>query len=159
MLTPLSADLFSVVNAGADIEQLLLLTINDLNDVPNAPRATNLTPRVPDDNTEFVRGIRILESLRERDATELAIGTTAERTERSARVYPDPLGGRDVIEAAKEGYVFRSDAGGRSRLLRRQKDLFLKVRPAYVRSPEMEEVARIFGLTPGLSRYRIKSEL
>src|SRR5262249_23951528 len=39
LLTPLSADLFSVVNAGANIEQLLLLTINDMNDVSNAPRA------------------------------------------------------------------------------------------------------------------------
>ena len=47
MLTPLSADLFSVVNAGANIEQLLLLTINDINDVPNAPRATTLTPQGP----------------------------------------------------------------------------------------------------------------
>ena len=50
LLTPLSADLFIVVNAGANIEQLLLLTINDINDVPNAPRATTLTPQVPDDN-------------------------------------------------------------------------------------------------------------
>ena len=37
LLTPLSADLFIVVNAGADLEQLLLMTINDINDVPNAP--------------------------------------------------------------------------------------------------------------------------
>ena len=44
-------------------------------------------------------------------------------------------------------------------LLKREKDLFLKIRPAYVHSPEMEEVARIFHLTPGLSKYRIKSEL
>ena len=49
LLTPLSADLFSVVNAGADIEQLLLLATNDINDVPNAPRATTLTPKVADD--------------------------------------------------------------------------------------------------------------
>jgi hypothetical protein len=159
LLTPLSADLFSVVNAGADIEQLLLLTINDMNDVPNAPRATNLTPRVPDDNTQFVRGIRILESLREREATELAVGTNEEREDTSDPIASDSLGGRDVIDAAREGYVFRSEVDGRARLLKRQRDLFLKIRPAYVRSPEMEEVARIFDLTPGLSRYRIKSEL
>lgn len=159
MLTPLSADLFSVVNAGANIEQLLLLTINDMNDVPNAPRATTLTPRVPDGNAEFVRGIRILAALRDREATELAIGTNEEREETSDPIPSNSVGGRDVIDAAKEGYVFRSDAAGRSRLLRRQKDLFLKIRAAYVHSPEMEEVARIFRLTPGLSRYRIDSEL
>ena len=56
LLTPLSADLFSVVNAGADIEQLLLMTLNDINDVPNAPRATILHPQVPDDNARFLRG-------------------------------------------------------------------------------------------------------
>jgi hypothetical protein len=44
LLTPLSSDLFIVVNAGASIDQLLLLTINDINDVPNAMRATTLTP-------------------------------------------------------------------------------------------------------------------
>src|SRR5271163_343784 len=54
LLTPLSADLFSVVNAGADIEQLLLLATNDINDVPNAPRSTTLTPNVPDDNSQFM---------------------------------------------------------------------------------------------------------
>src|SRR5437764_4809385 len=67
LLTPLSADLFIVVNAGADIEQLLLLTVSDINDIPNAPAATNLTPKVPGDNERFRRGIQILASLRQRD--------------------------------------------------------------------------------------------
>ena len=75
LLTPMSADLFIVVNAGARIDQLLLLTINDINDVPNAIRATSLTPRVPETNETFVRGIRILASIRDRDGSELAIGT------------------------------------------------------------------------------------
>src|SRR5262245_38592668 len=49
LLTPLSADLFIVVNGGANVEQLLLFTINDINDVSNAPRATTLLPSVPED--------------------------------------------------------------------------------------------------------------
>jgi hypothetical protein len=44
-------------------------------------------------------------------------------------------------------------------LHKREKELFLKIRPRYVRSQEMEEIARIFHLTPGLNKYRIKSEL
>ena len=159
LLTPLSADLFSVVNAGAGIEQLLLLTINDMNDVPNAPRATNLTPKVPDGNDEFLRGIRILASLRDREATELAIGTDEEAEETSDPVPSSSVTGRDLIEAAKEGYVFRGREEGRLTLLKREKDLFLKIRDQYVSSPEMEEVTRIFHLAPGLSQYRIKSEL
>src|SRR6516165_4500719 len=42
LLTPLSADLLIVVNAGANLEQLLLFAMNDMNDVPNAPHATTL---------------------------------------------------------------------------------------------------------------------
>ena len=44
-------------------------------------------------------------------------------------------------------------------LLKREKELFLKIRPQYVDSPEMQEVARIFHLTPGLRKYKVKSEL
>ena len=50
LLTPLSTEFFSLVNAGADLEQLLLMTISDINDLPNAPAATTLVPRVPEDN-------------------------------------------------------------------------------------------------------------
>src|SRR5271157_4142727 len=53
LLTPLSTDLFIVVNAGADVEQLLWLTVNDINDVPNAPAATYLAPKLPTDNAQF----------------------------------------------------------------------------------------------------------
>src|SRR6516165_11072920 len=42
LLTPLSSDLLIVVNAGANLEQLLLFAMNDMNDVPNAPHATTL---------------------------------------------------------------------------------------------------------------------
>jgi hypothetical protein len=159
MLTPLSADLFSVVNAGANIEQLLLLTINDMNDVPNAPRATTLTPRVPDGNAEFVRGIRILASLRDREATELAIGSNEQSDAASDPISADSVGGRDLIDAARDGYVFRTQGADRMTLLKRDKDLFIKIRAPYVHSPEMEEFARIFRVTPGLRQYRIKSEL
>jgi hypothetical protein len=159
LLNPISSDLFSVVNAGANVEQLLLLTVNDINDVPNAPRATTITPRVPDDNAEFLRGIRILAELRDREATELAIGTSELAEDTSDSIPGYSVGGRDVIDAAKMGYVFRSQGEGRMTLFKRDRDLFLKIRAPYVKSPEMEEVARIFRLTHGLSQYRIKSEL
>jgi hypothetical protein len=159
LLTPLSADLFSVVNAGADIEQLLLLTINDINDVPNAPRATTLAPRVADDNALFLRGIRLLASLRAREATELGVETNEETEGSSDPVPRGSVQGHDLLDAARDGYVYRARGEGQMTLLKREKELILRIRPPYVHSPEMEEVARIFRLTPGLSMYRIKSEL
>ena len=159
LLTPLSSDLFIVVNAGANLEQLLLMSINDINDVPNAPRATTLIPRVPDDNALFVRGIRLLASLRDRDATELAFGTNDDSDDSSDPIPRGSVQGRDLLNAARDGYVYRNQREGQMTLLKREKGLYLRIRPPYVHSPEMEEVAWIFRLTPGLSRYRIKSEL
>ena len=159
LLTPLSSDLFIVVNAGANLEQLLLMSINDINDVPNAPRATILVPRVPDDNALFVRGIRLLASLRDRDATELAFGTNDDSDDSSDPIPRGSVQGRDLLNAARDGYVYRNQGEGQVTLLKREKGLYLRIRPPYVHSPEMEEVAWIFRLTPGLSRYRIKSEL
>jgi hypothetical protein len=159
LLTPLSSDLFSVVNAGADIEQLLLLATNDINDVPNAPRATTLTPKVSDDNTDFVQGIRLLNSLRQRDGTELGFGTNEESDGASDPIPDSTVQGRDLLNAAKDGYVYRAKGQGKLTLLKREKDLVLKIRPAFVNSPEMAEVARIFRLKPGRKMYKIKSEL
>jgi hypothetical protein len=158
MLTPLSAELFSVVNAGANIEQLLLLTLNDINDVGNAPQATVMTPKAPDGNELFVRGVRLMAELRERAATEIQIGYEEDADDSSDPIADSSLGGKDLIEAAKEGYVFRRRGEGRMVLLKREKSLVMRVHRDYVDSPEMHELARVFRFRPGLARYRIKSE-
>jgi hypothetical protein len=159
LLTPLSADLFIVVNGGANLEQLLLFSINDINDVSNAYRATTLLPKVPDDNTTYLRGIRLLASLRDRDATELAFGTDDESEDSSDPMSKSTVKARDLLEAARDGYVYRADPKEEVKLLKREKGLYLRIRSPYINSPEMQEVAKIFHLTPGLSKYRIKSEL
>jgi hypothetical protein len=159
LLTPLSADLLIVVNAGSNLEQLLLFAMNDINDVPNAPGATVLIPEEADDNSLYIRGIRLLASLRARDATELAFGTTEEADSSSDPIPKGAVQGRDVHNALRDSYVYRARGDDRMTLLKREKGLYLRIRDPYVHSPEMEEVARIFKLTPGLSMYRIKPEV
>lgn len=159
LLEPISTDLFSIVNAGANVEQLLLLSVNDINDVPNAPRATTLLPNIPDDNAAFLRGIRILSDLRDRDATELVVSTDEEVAGMSDPISRDSVDGSHLLDAARSGYVFRERSDKHVALLRRERELFLRIRRPYVHSAEMQEAARIFKLKPGLDRYRIKSEL
>jgi hypothetical protein len=159
LLTPLSADLFSVVNAGADVEQLLLMTVNDINDVPNSPRSTTLAPKTADDNEQFLRGIKLLRMLREREGTELAVGEREETEGMSDAIPTSAVQGRDLLAAAQEGYLYKSRPEGGMTLVKKEKELLLRIRPQFVHSPEMREVASIFHLTPGLSEYRIKSEL
>jgi hypothetical protein len=159
LLTPLSADLLIVVNAGSNLEQLLLFAMNEINDVPNAPGATVLIPEEADDNSLYIRGIRLLARLRARDATELAIGTTEEAEASSDPIPKRAVQGRDLHNALRDSYIYRTRSDDQMTLLKREKGLYLRIRDPYVHSPEMEEVERIFRLTPGLSRYRIKSEL
>lgn len=159
LLTPLSAELFSVVNAGANLEQLLLTTIDDVNDVPNAPQATVMVPRTPDFNDEYVRGIRLLADLFQSGAVELKIGSQVEQAGASDPVATSEVSGGDLLDAAQAGYVFRHKGDGRYSLLKRDKGLVLKFRPGFSDSPEALEFERIFRLRPGMGGYRVKSDL
>jgi hypothetical protein len=159
LLTPLTADLFILFNTGANIRHLLLMVVNDMNDVPNAPVAATVVPDVADDNSEFLHGLRLLTTLRERGAMEISIGTTDAEDDSSDPIPTTQVGGRDVLNAAKDGYVFRARGGDHLALLKREKGLVLRYRPAFVHSPEAYEIARIFHLAPGRTWYKIKSEL
>ncbi len=159
LLDPLSADLFSVINAGARLDQLFWMTLNDINDVQNAVRATTLVPRMPDDNIRFLRGVQLLSDIDDRGGAEVGFSTTEEIQGASDPIDVDAIRGGDLIAAAKENQVFRDVGGGRMALHKREKAPTLKIRRQFVRSPEMAELASIFGLAPGLGRYRIVSEL
>ena len=159
LLTPLAAELFSVVNAGANVEQLLVLTLNEINDVPNAPRATTMMPRAIEDNRAFCRGNALLARLQEREAVELSIAITDENENSSDPIPTADIGGRDLIDAAKEGYAYRNSGKGETTLIKRERELILRIRHPFLHDPDMEELARIFHLAPGLSQYKIKSEL
>lgn len=159
LLTPISADLFSVVNAGANIEQLLLMTVNDINDIPNAPRATQLYPRVPDDNARFLRVVRLLAELRDRDATEMGFVTREDRKSAGDPIAANQVAGRDLLAAAKDGYVYRARGDGKLNLYKRDREFTLRIRPPHERSPAMKELSASLGLIPGRSAYRVDSEL
>ena len=159
LLTPLSAELFSVVNAGANFEQLMLTTIDDINDVPNAPQAALMVPKVPDSNDVFLHGIRLLAELHQAGAIEMKLGSQEEDPTASDPITAAALGGDDLLNAAREGYVYRHKGDGQYALLKRDKGLVLTIRPGYVDDPRMLEVERIFRLRPGLRGYRMRSDL
>jgi hypothetical protein len=159
LLNPLSADLFSVVNAGARLDQLLWMTLNDINDVQNAARATTLTPRAADDNAQFLRGVQLLAEIDDAGGAEIGFTTTEDLETASDPIPAAQVAGGDLLGAVRDGCVFRSNGDGRMVLYKREKELTLKIRSKFTRSPQMDELARIFHLTPGRSRYKIKSEL
>jgi hypothetical protein len=159
LLNPLSADVYSVVTAGARLEQFLWMTLNDINDVQNAVRGTILAPRTPDDNARFLRGVHLLAEIDDQGGAEIGYSTSEDTRNASDPIPIGMVDGRDLLGAAKDGYVYRDKGNGRVVLYKREKGLELKIRSRFTRSPEMRELAEIFNLTPGLGRYKIESEL
>jgi hypothetical protein len=135
------------------------MTLNDINDVQNAIRATTLVPQAPDDNSRFLRGVQLLMAIDEQGGAELGFSTREEDNPASDPIPEGLVQGRDLLGAAKDGYAFRANRDGRLVLYKQEKELTLKIRSRFTHSPEMEELAQIFRLTPGLGRYKIKSEL
>jgi hypothetical protein len=159
LLNPLSADIYSVVTAGARLDQFLWMTLNDLNDVQNASRATTLAPIVPDENSRFLRGVQLLAQIDDAGGAEIGFSTTEDTKNASDPIATDRVQGGDLLGAARDGYVYRDKKDGKTALYKREKGLVLKIRAPFRLSPEMTEMAQIFDLTPGLSRYKIESEL
>lgn len=159
LLSPISADLFSVVNAGANIEQFLLMSVNDINDVPNASRAIAMLPSAPDDNDEFRRGVRLLSTLDQRGAIELTVRKLEDSDNVSDAIPLERVRGGDLVNASKENYVFRKTDHDTVTVRRQEKTLVLRVREEDRNAPEIIEMAKIFRLQPGKQFYKIKSEL
>ena len=63
------------------------MTLNDINDVQNAVRATTLAPRAPDDNARFLRGVQLLAEIDDRGGAEIGFSTTEDDR---GRLRPDP---------------------------------------------------------------------
>ena len=159
LLNPLSADLLSVVNAGARLDQFFWMGLNEINDVQNAVQATTLAPRVPDDNRLFLRGVRLLAEIDDRGGAEIGYSEIVADDPASDPIPTLAVQGQDLLSAAKDGYVFRARGADKMALYKRERTLMLKVRAPFRDSPEMAELAHIFRLTPGLGRYKIESEL
>lgn len=159
LLSPISAELFSVVNAGANIEQFMMMAINDINDVPNAQRSIAMIPSAPDDNSEFRRGIQLLSALEQRGAVELTVRKLEDTDDASDPISSENVRGSDLVSAAKENYVFRKGDGERMTVRKQEKTLVLRIREQDKNSPEIIEFAHIFRLVPGKTIYKIKSEL
>jgi hypothetical protein len=159
LLNPLSADVFSVVNAGARLDQLLWLTLNDINDVQNAVHGTLLVPTVPDDNSRFLRGVNLLKDIDDRGGAEIGFSTNEDTSIASDPIDKIQVEGKDLLAAARDGYVYRDKTEGTMTLYKRERGLSMKVRSPFNRSAEMDEFSRLFNVAPNRNRYKIVSEL
>jgi hypothetical protein len=158
LFTPIPLDgIIYLAKTTWPISTVFRLYLENLNWVPNAQTASGPTPRLAPDFADFRRGVDALESLQSRGRIVFGV---EERTETLAGPLPAAaVTARDVVEAAKNGYIYRIDEKGNSwTLVKKTQQPVLLVDPAAVASDEMQVVARTFRLKPGLAKYDITQE-
>lgn len=137
------------------MRHFLLMAINDVNDIPNAPMATSLSPRSPDENCRYREIVELFIGIQERGGVELSI---AEFDVDDADPLPiERVGGGDVLQAAKDGYVFRT-SGETATLQKRERSVVLKFNLSELHAPDVVRVIALLGLRPGQVMYKVRSE-
>jgi hypothetical protein len=158
LFTPLSLDgVVYLVKTTWPISTVFRLYLENLNWVSNAETASGPTPKDPPVFEEFQKGIQALQTLQDRD--QIVFGLD-ERTETLGGPLPaGNIKAADLIEAAKNGFEYQPDDGGATWTLRKKvQQPVLRIDPDALDSPEMNELARIFKITPGLPSYDITFE-
>jgi hypothetical protein len=155
LVQPINVEAMRVISPGADTLHFLLMAVNEVNDVPNAPLACSLVPRVGQDNQDFRILAEQFVAIQERGAFDLSIALF--QGEPSAALPLEQVNGQALLEAARSGYEFRVD-GDRASILGETKSLVLRIREGERSAPDVVELTRRLGLPDGRALYRIESE-
>jgi hypothetical protein len=137
------------------IETVFRLYLENLNWVSNAQTASGPTPKTPPTFLEFLQGVRALEALQERE--QIAFVVEEREEPQGSTLPPNSVTAKDIVEAAKEGFEYhKDDKDGTWTLIKKKQQPLVKIHPAAVNSPEMQTVAQMFHLKPGLAKYDVE---
>ena len=139
------------------ISTVFRLYLENLNWVSNAQTASGPTPKRPPIFQEFLSGVRALQALQDRGQLVFSV---EDRQEAQGGTLPvGSVSGRDMVEAAKSGYEYRLDPQGAGwTLYKKTQQPVLLLDPQAVDSVEMREVARVFKLRAGVTKFPITQE-
>jgi hypothetical protein len=154
-LTPISADtLIFLFQTSWPVSTVTRLWVERLNGVPNAAAASGPPPHVAPD---FVRFRRIAELLQAVRAQKLATIHPEERDVEVGGPLPASLmNASAMVEAAKSGLEYRPREDGTSwSLVRKERRLVIDVVAEALDHPDLNELAMLLNLQPGLPRYEM----
>jgi hypothetical protein len=138
------------------ISTIMRLWLETLNRVDNAQNASGPTPALAPRFAEFRAGIDALQALQ--DHYQVAIFVKESEEKVGGPVPAASITPRDVVEAAKGGFEYRPDPGGKTWSLVRKKDQpEVHLHPEALNSPAGRLFVETFHLRPGLTRYPLTS--
>jgi hypothetical protein len=155
LFTPLTLDgVLYLAKTTWPIGTVFRLYLENLNWVPNAELASGPTPKRAPPYSNFVAGVLALQELQ---TLGQAVFSTEERFEPAGGAIPaSQVNAAAVIEAAKNGYELRPDAGGKTWTLGKKiRQPLLYLDPAALNSVKAREFVSAFRLKPGLAKYDV----
>lgn len=156
MIKPLKAEAILDVSPGDDTRIFLLAFVDSINGVRNSPQATSPASRTLEDNEEYRDGVDLFIGLQNRGAVRMRVAELDEKPQGSP-LSAKSLIATDMLAAAENDFVFQM-TGDQAVLLKRSRFLAMTVVPDAVDAADVHELARIFGLQPGRTAYRVKSQ-
>jgi hypothetical protein len=135
------------------ISTVFRLWVEHLNRVPNAVAASGPPREVVSEFRDFQAAVQLLQVLQDRGDIRFI------REERLSEIG-SPLQAASVtatalVEAAKNGFEYRERQDKTWVLVRRDRQLSLRLAPTAVNNPEVHELCRLLNLKPGLRTYEI----
>jgi hypothetical protein len=152
-LTPISADtLVFLATTSWPVSTVLRLYAERLNGVPNAPSASGPQREFVPDFARFQRIAHLLQVAQDREL--LAVSSEDRDIEVGGPLPAASVNASAAVDAAKNGLEYRPQADGSSwSLIRKDHKLVLKVNPAAIDDPVIEELESLLNLLPGERTY------
>jgi len=139
------------------ISTVFRLYLENLNWVSNAQTASGPTPKKPPVYEAFLRGVQALQVLQDRG--QIVFGSEERQEAQGGSLPLGSVSGRDIVEAAKNGYEYRADDKGQGWVLyKKTQQPVLLVDPQALDSAEFQEVVKAFKLRPGVTKFPITQE-
>ncbi|MCK4341944.1 MAG: hypothetical protein KAY37_09505 [Phycisphaerae bacterium] len=158
LLEPVKIDtILLLAHSGWSVDRVLRLTVQGMNGLDNASRASGPTPAEAPDFERFARAAALLRELQL--AGIFHVGYEAGVTELSEPIAAAAVTSADMLAAAAAGYRFRSASDGKVVLTGPSKSLTWRVRPMATPAPALDELIELLGLEPGLDKYAVQPGL
>jgi hypothetical protein len=155
-MTPVTLDtIATLARSGWSIERVMRLTVQGMNGLGNASRASGPTPDEAPAYAPFVRAAELFRDLQFKGM--LQIGYEPRKTMLSEPLPAEEVTPTDAIEAAKHGYRFEPADDGRLVLTGTIEQLVWRIPPAAADTAEVSGLIELLGLVPGRECYEVRA--
>jgi hypothetical protein len=154
ILKPLDvADISLLAESGWRGDRVLQLTVENLNGLRNAPKASGPTPGVEPEYQKFLEATRLLSKLAEED--HLYFDFQSRREPLSAPISPGQVDGASTLDAVKAGAAWRVHADGKVQLFSVNRTLVMYIQRNSSGLAEVARLRELLSLDPNRNRYDV----